>query len=218
MANADRIQLIVLLTGAQASDERALEELLKYLHIVISRFLARRLTGVSGGEAFVEDVAIEALVRIANNINSCRATQERQLIAWALAIARNTSIDFLRTETRHAAQVVAQEATVRRAGVRPRALEAEPSPAEQALCDLVKEIHDSLPTDLQLLLWLRLVVGSKWAEVADELSITPAAAKRRYQRGQQRLRRELTKRIHHLTGRDCGLVLERLSSLGVSID
>lgn len=206
-------ELTVLLRKANSGDGSALEDLLIRLHPVITRFLRRRLGYDPAAESLIEDAAIETLAHIAAAAQSCRAETDAQLVAWTLATARNAANDELRRGyLRHAAEAVAVENVAAQDG---GDADAERSEAERVLMRVQQEVYDALPEDLQVLLWLHLVEGATWAEVANELGTTPAGAKRRYQRGQDRLRREMSARIHTLPDRERQLVLGRLAEMGL---
>lgn len=208
--------LVSLLRQAARGNESSLEDLLTRLHLVILRFLSRRLTVASGAASLIDDAAIEALTRIVRAVGQCRAGTDAELISWALAVARTSAIDLLRQELAHATSELDSSAEQQLSEAdHSQSVGRLRSPAEQALMDLVLSVHDALPDDLQLLLWLRLVEGAPWTAVGEELGTTAEGAKRRFQRGQDKLRREVLRRIPDLEEAHRSLVRERLASLGI---
>jgi RNA polymerase sigma factor (sigma-70 family) len=207
--------LVLLRDHAVAGDGRALNALLEEVCIPIERFLRRRLTSPQASN-YVGDVAQETLIRIARSINTCRAQTDRQLMAWVLTIARHVSIDMLRSNMMwysfSAPDHVECEDTRADSGPDPR-----PPRADRLLRFALRTAQESLPDETQELLWHRLVLGCEWAEVATEMGTTEAGAKRRYQRAQSRLRKELSQRIYSMPARTRALVLTRLRQAGVDL-
>ncbi|HEX8671650.1 MAG TPA: RNA polymerase sigma factor [Longimicrobium sp.] len=206
--------LVELIREAAGGDEDALEGLLVRVYRIARAFVRRRLPG-SADDAFVEDAASETVSRVAHAFTGCRARNEGEAVAWILEIARNTAIDLHRVELRQV--IVGALDDLDLVGTIPAPVPGSISPAEGALLDLLGETHEALPAELQLLLWTRLVGGATWAEAGEQIGTTSTAAKRRYQRAQMRLRRELTRRIHQLPGPKRVLVIERLAALGVQL-
>lgn len=209
-----RGHLVPLMRQADAGDDAALEEFLVRVYRIARAFVRRRLPQ-SSDDAFVEDAAAETVSRVAGAFRRCRARTEGEAVAWILETARNTSIDLHRQELRHVLAATLDDLDL--AGAAPAPTSGTMSPAEAALLDLLAETHAALPADLQLLLWTRLIDGATWAEAGDEIGTTSAGAKRRYQRAQVRLRRELVRRIHQLPGAKRDLVIDRLSAFGVQL-
>lgn len=217
MTQPQREELMPLVRRSREGDERALEILLTRLHGVVRRFLRRRF-GHGAHDPFVEEAAIDALVRVATSIEDCRATDEGQFIRWVLTIARSAAIDLLRSEIRRRIATEAWAlAAPRCVSVSPPPTEAEQAEGKEILLALFRAIHDDLNDDLQLLIWLRLVDHATWLEISEELGTTASAAKRRYQRAQGRLRRELVDAINSLGARERRKVLDWLSRCGIGI-
>jgi RNA polymerase sigma-70 factor (ECF subfamily) len=203
--------LVPLLQRAADGDESALTALLTRLHVVVSRFIRRRMNYDIAAEPFVEDASMEALVKIAEHYGTCRANSDGQVIAWALSVARTVSIDLLRQGLLHygAAAVCVD------AGLPSDSDDnSDVSRATALLLQVQQEVQDSLPEDLQRLLWLHLVEGASWADVGAELGTSAAGAKRRYQRGQAHLRRLMFARIHDLPAEERNLLLDYLARIG----
>lgn len=206
--------LLSLMRRADAGDDTALEEFLVRVYRIARAFVRRRLPW-SADDAFVEDAAAETVGRVARAFAGCRARTEGEAVAWILETTRNTAIDLHRQELRQVLAGTLEDLDL--AGGTPPPTAGMTSPAEAALLDLLAETHAAIPADLQLLLWTRLVAGATWAEAGEQVGTTSAGAKRRYQRAQSRLRRELVRRIHELPGPKRDLVIERLSAFGVQL-
>lgn len=210
--NAD---LIGLLNGAQAGSNQALEDLLTRLHVAVLSFVRRRFDDQRDAEAFAQDVASEALIRVAEGYRSCQATTDRQLMAWTLTIARNVGLDIVRSRlVRVGALVALPHDDPRNEIPSPANRRDERSPAEDLLFHIMQEAHDRLPDSAQDLLWIRFVEGAEWAEVGSELGISSSSAKRRWQRMQARLRREILAGIHDLPKPERDRVLAHLAATG----
>jgi RNA polymerase sigma factor (sigma-70 family) len=209
-----RKSLAVLMHLAGCGDESALEEFLVRVYRIARAFVRRRLPRAAD-DVFVEDAAAETVSRVAHAFPRCRAKNEGEAVAWVLETARNAAIDLHRQELRDALAIALGDAELASAAAAPST--SGISPAERALLDVLADTHDALPSDLQLLLWTRLIEGATWIEASERVGTTPSGAKRRYQRAQARLRRELTRRIHQLTAPKRDLVIERLAALGVQL-
>lgn len=214
MPATPRGSLVPLMHRAVGGDEGALEEFLVRVYRIARAFVRRRLPR-SADDTFVEDTAVETVGRVALAFTACRAGTEGGVVAWILEVARNTAIDLHRQELRRALAGALEDLDT-------TVCDSTPAPdiltqSEDALLDLLAETHAALPPDLQLLLWARLIDGATWAEAGEDVGTTPAGAKRRYQRAQARLRRELVRRIHQLPEPKRDLVIQRLSAFGVRI-
>jgi RNA polymerase sigma factor (sigma-70 family) len=207
--------LVLLRDHAAAGDRRALNALLEELYVPIERFLRRRLTS-GHASSYIADVTQEALIRIARSIETCRAPTDRQLMAWALTVARNAAVDVMRsnmmwyslTALPESANDVAREDSDGDGN-------ASVARGDRVLRSVLSAAQSSLSEETQEILWRRLILGEEWAEVAVDLSTTESGAKRRYQRAQHRLRGELRRRIYSLPARTRALVLSRLRQSGV---
>lgn len=78
--------LSVLVRHAARGDQHALEELLKRLHVPVARYYHAWLDGSAGGATLAEDLAQEALVRIARETFPDDGT-DPDVIAHALQVA-----------------------------------------------------------------------------------------------------------------------------------
>jgi DNA-directed RNA polymerase specialized sigma24 family protein len=90
---------------------------------------------------------------------------------------------------------------------------AEPDASESypnALAGAVQKVVRGLPRETQTLLELRVDGGETWPSIAHALRTTAAGAKRRFQRAQERLRRELQDGVDGLPVRQQEALRERL--------
>lgn len=199
-----------LLRRAVDGDTTAREELLEKLYVPLRRYARRHLSGWIEPDEAAKDVAQDTLVRITAHLGACRAQSDRQLVAWALAILRNVIIDRARQR--------AEECLVRFGpAVEPLAVtpppDDPPSSADRTLSRLVRSALDALPPEKMRLLQLRLQLGDRWADVGAELGTSWSAARRRFQRLQSTLRKDIARRIESLPQEDREVLERRLPRL-----
>jgi DNA-directed RNA polymerase specialized sigma24 family protein len=125
-------------------------------------------------------VVQESLWRVWRGLGGCRAETEGQIRSWIRAIA-----------ARQIATLLREEGGLKRVGIQrlrlePRASEPDGEPDERLL--LILEELGRLPDSAHDLLWGRIVLGETWEEAGAGLGIPATAAKRRWQRLQERLR------------------------------
>jgi DNA-directed RNA polymerase specialized sigma24 family protein len=181
-----RTGLVDLAAAAKDGCEHALERLLAHVHVPVIRSCRAWLAGIGDGAA--EEVAQEALVRIAAGIRSCRAGTDDVLFAWCHAVARNAAMDRLREHLR--------EWEVRALGDELAKVECDLDAGERspAVDALLAVLHEALGTEAEAvhtLLWHRVVRHDSWEEAARALGLTAAGAKRRFQRTVARVRRKV---------------------------
>lgn len=213
--SASTEHLVELMRRAVAGDDAALENLLIRLHVPTLRFLRRRLGSDPREAEVADDLTQETLVRVYRFLSTCSATNDAQIMAWVLAIARRQLIDWIRAKYRDVAASLAlmgdekQQSEIGEPQYGCR-VQQDGSFEHQRLLMLLMDLHDRLPAATQKLLWLRVVQAASWTEVAKEMQTTASAAKRRYQRVQQRLRSELLCRIDELPEGERVRVLARV--------
>jgi RNA polymerase sigma-70 factor (ECF subfamily) len=176
--------LLTALRRAQTGDPEAEEMLLATLHAPILNYVKGYTRRMPDDGDVADDVAQETLIRMATRLRSCRAESDDQVLGWALAIARTRLADYLRR-----IPPAVERMTDDVAG--PTYSPTDTSGAGTALRGLVRRVVRSLPRETRVLLELRVERGESWAEVAQALRTTAAGAKRRFQRAQARLQREL---------------------------
>jgi RNA polymerase sigma factor (sigma-70 family) len=207
-----------LLARAKAGDRAALDELLIRLHTIIARWASRRM-GDARAESYSQDVALEALMRVRRHYRSCRAESDREVRAWAIAIARNEALRLFESGYfRYAVSLAAGQIERPAAFAAHADSEASERGAWHHLRQLAGAAQDSLPRETQRLLFVRLIEGASWREVAEEFGTTDAGAKRRYQRAVARLRGVVLSSIASLPENESDEVRRALGVCGVEID
>ena len=220
---ADRsdAELLVLLHSARQGDAPALEALLRELYPSIRTYAYRRVRERRDAEALADDIAQEALLRVIHGIASCRAGSIPSLFSWVIVVTRHAMVDLMRNDKDREAWVQStpdlQPADERASA---RAWLAEPSSTSAAtalLSDIVNCVLCSLPETTAAILHLRTQLRLSWPEVAAEARTTATAAKRRFQRAQRRIRRDLLMQILQLPAQQQQTVSKRLRQMGVSL-
>lgn len=195
----DRPSLSELLLDARDVADRdaadaALGALIERLYPMAERFLLRRLQSFRDGPDAAADAAQETMVRIANGLDGCRATNDRELVAWMLVVARRTLIDLYRSPSSGlAARSLSVELDDALDAAEDRGEASESSRTPRAtLLALAMQAYGALSDETAELLWWRLIKGAEWSEVAEQMSTSPTGAKRRYQRAQGALQRAVS--------------------------
>ena len=200
--------LVSLARRAAAGEENAMERLLAGVHPHVLGYLERWLHGSKEWEELAKDLAQDTLVRIARAIGCFRASTDRELVGWCVTIARNIGTDHLRA-CRDESDVAAFREELGAgapAGFGWNADEAVGSEAVRILLRLLRQAQDKEGESNQELLWLRVLRHDSWHEVGEALGIGEAAAKRRYQRVQERLRLSLLRELVHLPPEELSIV------------
>lgn len=189
--------LVDLARRAADGDLLSLEALLVALHPRIRRFYRRWLFSWHDRDELADDLAQEALWRIAQNVSRCDAADDARFVSWCLVLARNLGIDFLRSSQGAWALVTFVEELRNVSGV-PAPRDEPPSAGHQILLRLLERAQAAEPEAIQTLLWHRVIEGLSWEETASALSTSASAAKRAFQRAQVRLRTHVLEGIRHL--------------------
>lgn len=214
LAPPDKIpRLVALAREAAAGDRASLERLLTELHPVLRRYALR----VAGDERDIpSDIAQEALIRVGLNLHDLRAQTDEQLISWCLVIVRNLSIDWLRRAWFEPAHAPAELATPGAATTD----EGHGSSAapRQHIFDILRTCESQLEQVTRTILYLRLVEGAPWEAIARDVGLPATATKRRYQRAQRKLRREVLAAAAQLSDPERAGVLDQLQKFGVHVD
>lgn len=183
-SSPDGHALVRLSTAARSGCGQALEHLLVEVHVHVARCCRTWLSRI--GQGAVEEVAQEALVRIAGGLGAYRAENDEDLLAWCRTVARHAAFDRLRSHQREwDVRVFAEELDQ----VECEIPEPENTTAVSVLLQALDEALAAEPELVHSLLWHRLVQRDGWEEAAGALDLTPASAKRRFQRTTARLRR-----------------------------
>jgi RNA polymerase sigma factor (sigma-70 family) len=211
--------LIDLVRRSQEGDERALEQLLGALHVHAIRFLESWLHQSREWRELARDLAQDTLIRAARGLGAFRGTTDGEVVAWCVVIARNAGVDRLRAERdEKAAEDVRVEVDGFRAGNWGRDADGdEASTGLRVLVRLLGEVHDEEPEESQELLWRRLVQHDTWREAGQALGVPETAAKRRYQRAQERLRVAVLRKVVRLAPHELAAVSRWLERAGVAV-
>ncbi|HEX6372884.1 MAG TPA: sigma-70 family RNA polymerase sigma factor [Longimicrobium sp.] len=197
---------------AQAGSACALDRLMGRLEGPVYRYLVTRLLAAPDAEDLARDLCQEALIRATTSIGRCTFASDGRLVAWMLTIARNVLLDHLR-EVRGRDEVRGDDwVRTMAAGLQPGDDAPPPRPLETFAAEALAEVSEGTAE----LLRLRLMSGSSWKEVADVLGIAESAAKRRFQRAQATLRRQILARVEALPPEARRAALRRLLSPDVA--
>lgn len=207
-----------LLEGARGGGEEALEILLDRLRPRVKRYLVGRLQSHPSTDALAAEMTQDVLVRVAESIEDCRATTERQLNSWIRTIARRRVIDRYRKRERELDKRVWQEdqrvdGRLLIDGLIDEDTELsseDVSELDEILGALLWKAQAELSAGTRQTLRRRLLYGETWPQVGEVVGTSGAGAKRRYQRAQDRLRREVLARIRELPSDLQAPLLERL--------
>jgi RNA polymerase sigma-70 factor (ECF subfamily) len=168
-----------LLDAARSGDREAFDELVRRT-FVDTFTLARRLTG---NEEDARDVVQEAYLRAWKGLGKFRG--DAQFSTWLYRITANAASTHVHKRRRQRAEPFAE-------GYDPPDDRAERQIAESAesaeALDRISAALDELPSKLRNVVVLKDVYGLSHEAIADELSISVAAAKVRLHRARRKLR------------------------------
>jgi RNA polymerase sigma factor (sigma-70 family) len=198
---------------AQEGCARSLDTLLRTVEPPLYRYLVRRVLHAPDAEDLARDLCQETLIRAMTSIRRCTFASDGRVLAWVLTIGRNVLLDHLRrasgrAEVRGEAYWEVTEA----AGLLP----GDEAAAPRLLETFAAEALGQVPETTAELLRLRLGEGRSWKEVANTLGIAESAAKRRFQRAQGALRRQILARVDALPPDARRAVAERLQAPGAA--
>lgn len=171
------------------------------LQPMIARFLGRRLPKATLED--IEDYAQEAIWRSWVRLSECRAQDDSALCAWALTIAWRIVIA---DRHRRIVTVPLTQADVLAVG------SAENQSQIPSLAELLGRIACNAQLRLtpatQELLYVRLIEGARWKDIAVHYQTTLTAVRRRYQRAQAALRRSVITELHNVAEpvRSCAII------------
>lgn len=189
-------RLVTLVGQATEGSDAALERLLTRMHVYVLRYFRRWLYRRTGVEETAEDLTQETLIRIAGALGDFRGTTDGEVLVWCRTVALNIGTDYLRA-MRDEWDAAALHEEI--AAVHPELDgpwnddEIGGSEGLRVLLRLLQNAQDDEVEATQTLLWHRLVQGDTWEDTGGTLDIAHTAAKRRYQRAQQRLRKAVLK-------------------------
>lgn len=218
VSDARFLPFLVAARGHGTAADAALENLLTALCGPIRRFAAGELRGHIDAGDIVEDLVQETLIRLAAAVRSCRATSDGEIVSWARTTARRALIDMYRSPSsglaaRQFAQELVEEMT-EFATTQNQDVAALNSPVMSCLLTIMMGAYNDAVETTGELLWWRLIMGLEWTEIALKFSTSAAGAKRRFQRAQDTLRREVMRRVGALPVCERGEVLALLARFG----
>lgn len=171
----------------------AVPMVIRHVEPAIRDFVRQRARHTRHDDSFVDDVVQDALGLVAIRVHQCRATTNRETMGWMLSVARTAMADALRREGPRTVSLegarfdsVGSLSLDESIGRRPAG-----SPGLEILLRVVVEVSSELSTADATLLWLRLIAEEKWAAIGAALGISATAARRRFQRTQQSMRRRV---------------------------
>lgn len=216
--------LLEFLHRAQQGDEEALDQLLLRVQQPVLGFLRKRLRDPRL-ERFVEDVLSEVLVRVFKHYRKCEACTERELVSWVLSIAHNESLRLLARRPLKYALLLGDRdpsETGQGRGAGPGVAipdydgYATPHAQDQrsrglrAVLGVLEEVESVQSPERALILYLKLVEDSTWKEIGDQLEISAGAAKRRFQRAQKALEKQVLDGVDRLPDAERSAAIEFL--------
>ena len=156
-------------------------------HAELHRWLTHRVRSMlrdRAGTQDVEDLVQEAWIKVLRGIRNCRASRSGEFFSWAGVIAKREVLDFLAGQQRRARPV--ERATTLPTFTGFSDLRGcSISHTSEPECPMLRTLRTELSRaddELHALIRRRIILGRSWPEVGRELHISPAAAKRRWQR------------------------------------
>jgi DNA-directed RNA polymerase specialized sigma24 family protein len=198
----NRDPLIKHVRSARSGDERALDHVLTEAHVHISRFLRFWLHERWRWGEFEQDLAQEALVKIARGLKAFSGATDKEFLGWCRTVARNQALDRLRAmheeweQTAFVEEMDSFEPAEH--DWRAESIDGQDEGGLSILLRIVRDVHAKESCESQALLWGRLIQSDGWADTGTALGITESAAKRRYQRTQHRLKVAVLRAILNL--------------------
>lgn len=197
--------LLELLESAREGSGDDLEVLLRRLRPRVERYLVDRLQSHPSTDAIAEELTQETLVRVARSIGDCRARTEGELYSWVRTTARRIAVDRYRRRERELQQRLWEDGRVDGRLLLETVVDEDTDPespevleADDVLGRLLWEALAELTDGTQQVLRRRLLYGETWRQVGEVVGTTAAGAKRRFQRAQDRLRKEVVGRVDEL--------------------
>ncbi|HEX6370861.1 MAG TPA: sigma-70 family RNA polymerase sigma factor [Longimicrobium sp.] len=195
--------------------------LLAELHIDLVRFLRKWLRQWRQAEEHAAEVAQETLVRVARGLHSFNGTTNGQLVTWVRSIATNLATDRAR-RTRDEWEVLVFDEELDELTVEEPELsewnedDTGGSQGRRVVLRLLHEALAGVDQTGQALFWHRLVQGDDWVQTGAAVDLAHTAAKRRYQRIQDRLRATVLAQVAELPPGEAAAVRRWLARIGVS--
>lgn len=211
-------ELMALLEGARAGRAQALERLLYRLRPWINRYLRSRLSSQPASRWLADELTQEVLIKLDDALEQCRADSPAAFRAWVRTTARRTATDWYRRreealERRPLRSDRARKETWYRASAdeeEPDVLQEEIPAVDRALGRLLMRAQDALSEGTRQVVRRKLLLEETWAETGEAVGTTGGGAKRRWQRAEDRLHREILEQAAALPEGLRRKVLERL--------
>lgn len=206
-----------LLEEARGGSERALSRLLDELQPEVTAYLRGRVGSNPAPDALAQELAQQVLLRVAESVGVCRAKTTAQFRAWVRTIARRAAVDWYRRREPELERRIWKEweevpGDALRSAL-PDSGNTTRSEIDRVLGELLYEAQAVLSDGTQEVVRRRFLYGDTWAEAGRVIGTTRGGAKRRWQRAQERLRREVVERAEQLPPE---LRKEVLSRIGCS--
>lgn len=197
-----------LMRAAQA-DPAAIEPFLRYVAPAVERFLGKRLRpAVGAGAVEVEDAVQSALLRLLRFVKTARLRSEGECWSWVLRVSWHAALDLLpapsaeaallRSAWRDGPDVNFSLAYREWESLADWAEEQDPDSPHHQLTRFAVDAQQSLGEDVARLLWLRLVAGETWEQIAAQEGSRPNAVRVRVARALKRARQQVEARIREL--------------------
>lgn len=190
-------RLVGLLKRARREQDRAaLDEFLRLVSPPLERALRARMAGRPEFQQACEDILQETLSLAMTRLETCRAEHDAQVMAWLLAILRNTATSWVRSNL---PRILATCSLTPGRVVMTEDDEAPRDPVWEAVLGIVRRAFGSLPPETQAVVSAHLLEDTTWAELGERFETTPSGVRRRYQRARDRMRREFWRELGTLT-------------------
>lgn len=199
-AHGSYVPLLMVARGYGDAADIALEDLLTLLYAPVKRYCRARLYDATDAGDVAADAAQETMIRVAKSLRTCTADTDRQVHNWALTIARRVIIDIYRSvpegsATGHLAEEAFQGALFGISMSESVGRRHSLSDPMECLLHTVVDAYDDLSETTAELVWWRLIMGAEWIELGERFGTSATAARRRFQRAQEVMRREVLSRV-----------------------
>ena len=199
----------------------ALEDLILTLYPGVLGYVSLRVARFTDAREIAEDVTQDVMTRLIVSLQSCRATTDAAVRAWAMMTTRNRLTELFTPPRGHLYRRLADLPS--EVAFLANTAPSDPEDREvgtyacERLMALTYECYADAESVTASVLWHRLVIGAEWPAIARACAITPAAAKRRYQRAIEQIRVNVEQRLSGLVSPEQDELLEWLMRKGVTV-
>lgn len=194
------------LEAAREEDDEALSRLLEAVRPQVHAYLRSRLRSQPGTDSLSEELTQSVLLRLVRSIGGCRAEAPAQFRAWVRTIARRAAVDWYRKRQpeldRRARGHLSDCREERLRGIRSESGvlrdEEDVAPERRVLGRLLWEAQSVLSEGTRTVIRRRLLFGDTWEAAGAAIDTSAGGAKRRWQRAQVRLQKEVLERAREL--------------------